>query len=389
MNKILFITSNFPKNLDNGGKLRDYHILKYLSQRHELWVAGFSERGLKREDVYLPFVPKERCFCIGETQEMPLKKMWHLRNLPMWCLIYYAQEMQEMVDALLNKYSFDYVHVSHSFMAHYVAQLKGIPRVVDHHNVKTIFYQDALVKTHNPLNKINFQAEYYKWFNYERDVLSQFEFHTSCSKKEQSAIKEFTNSSVELLPSGVDVNKFYPRISKSLGLNLLFTGSLDYFPNADAAVYFCQSILPRIRKEIPNVIFQVVGRKPSAALEKTMRSTPNTWFSCDVKDMRPFYYQSTLFVVPLLDGAGTRLKIMEAMATGLPVVTTSKGCEGLDVNDGEGVLVADNPHDFARTTVRLLKDDELREALRHQALKVCRERFSWDKTLNSLENIYK
>jgi len=388
MKKILFLTSNFPKVLDNGGKLRDYHIMKYLARKHELWVVGFNEPGLKKTDLSLPFVPAERCFTVGETRDTAFSDFFRLRYMPLWCLIYYAPEIQEMLDKVFKMTDFDCLHVSHSFMAHYALKYSRIKRVIDHHNVKTLLYRDTGNKTNNPFRKINCAAELYKWYRYQRQVLNNFEYHTACSGEEQNAIKEFVKAPVELLPSGVDTDKFYPKNEGLGGYNLLFTGSLDYFPNHEAVVYFCKQILPRVRRLVPEVVFQVVGRKPTHGLEQLLRRTANTWFSCDVRDIRPFYYQSTLFVVPLLDGAGTRLKIMEAMATGLPVVSTAKGCQGLGLKDGEGIIIRDDPQEMAGAIVQLLTDHEMRQKFHEKAIRVARENFSWDKVLRTLDVIY-
>ncbi len=388
MKKILVLTSNFPKILDNGSKLRDYHIMKYLARKHELWAVGFNESNLLQKDLFLPFIPAERCFTVGETRDADLSTLMRLRSMPLWALIYYAEELQELLDSIMAKIRFDYIYAFHSYMAHYISKYKNIIRVIDHHNVKTNFYADAYSKTKNVLKKIDYYAEYYKWFNYEREILTDFEFHTACSEHDQTAIKRFAKAPVELLPSGVDGGHFYPKQEPSIGLNLLFTGSLEYFPNYEGVAFFVKKILPRIRRAIPNVVFQVVGRKPSDSLEKMLRNTPNVWFSCDVKDMRPFYYQSTLFVVPLLDGGGTRLKIMEAMAAGLPVVSTSKGSEGLDLKHGEGIWVVDEPDEFADSIISLLNNHAIREDLRLKAVSIIRERYDWDKTLTSLDRIF-
>lgn len=373
--------------MDTGGKIRDYHIVEYLSRKHEVWFAGFREKNLKENETSLPFIPRERCLTT-EPEDLDIRAFLRKHDVPYWCLGYYSEKMEKILDTVIEKNRFDYIHISHSYMAQYVTKYKGVIGLVDHQNVKTILYHSACAGTNNPLRKINYSAEYYKWYKYEREVLRNFEFHLACSPVEQKAIENFVHRPVRLLPSGVDTERFYEKKGMDTGANLLFTGSFDYFPNHEAAVFFCKKILPLIRKAVPNVVFQVVGRQPREALEKLIRKTPNTWFSCNVRDIRPFYYQSAVAVVPLSVGAGTRLKIPEAMATGLPVVSTSKGCEGLGLANGEGIIIADDPAQFAEAVISLLKDSKAREGLSRKAAVISRERFSWNEVLKPLDAIY-
>jgi len=394
MKKILFLTSNFPRPLDSGGKLRDYHIMRYLARTHELSVAGFHEVKFKNEsERCLPFVPRERCHILDNLKDpkeyLDFPSFIRYRYLPKWCLSYFSFELQNLLDNILSRDRFDYIHISHSYMAHYALEYAGVTRVLDHHNVKTAFYKEAAARTRNPLKKMDYLTEHYKWYKYEREVLDQFDVHTSCAESEREAIRSFVSAPVELLPSGVDTDYFHPKQEESTGSNLIFTGTLEYFPNHEAVLYFCKEIFPAVLKDVPRASFHVVGRKPAPSLERLFKSNPRCWLTSDVADMRPFFYQSTIFVVPLLNGAGTRLKIMEAMAAGLPVVSTSKGAEGLGLKNGEGILIADDPNEFSYMVIGLLRDRGKREELRQKAIAISRERFSWKKVLTVLDRIYR
>ena len=389
MKKILILTSNFPKPLNNGGKLRDYYIIEYLSRNFDVSIAGLKENSLKPKDVFLPFVPASKCHIVEEKRVIDIPTFWDKRYWPYWCLLYYAEELKNTLDDLIQKDHFDYIYVFCSYMAHFVLKYKNIVRVIDHHNVKTSLYQEALSRTDNIINKINYKAEYYKWYKYEREVLGHFELHTACSAIDQELIRAFVKTPVVLLPSGVDIDRIHPKKEENTGYNILFTGTLNYFPNYEAIRFFCKKVLPIIRRSIPNVVFQVVGREPTKALEALLKNTPNTWSSFNVRDIRPYYYQSSVFVVPIYDGGGTRLKIMEAMATGLPVVSTSKGCEGLGLKQGEGIVITDEPEDLAGAVISLLTDHQKQKEFQQKALEVAKDRFDWDKVLRPLETIFR
>lgn len=345
-------------------------------------VVGFRDRELPEREAFLDCVPRQRCHLVADPPPLRLVDFLRLRYLPLWCLSYFSRELQAVLDHLIGSGEFDHVHVSHSYMAYYLLDyVGGIACVIDHHNVKSRFFQNAFEATRSRRQKITYLAERARWLRYEHEVIPLFDAHIACSEEERHLLREMTGKTVHLLPSGVDTAGFRPRAEPLAGANLLFTGSLDYFPNEQGLEHFCRTCLPAIRTAVPDVILQVVGKNPTLRLERLLERTANTWYSYNVRDIRPFYYQSTVFVAPLLTGAGTRLKILEAMAVGLPVVSTRKGCEGLGLSERDGVLVADEPRAMAAAIVRLLQDDPYRETMGRAALETCRGRFSWDSLL--------
>jgi len=316
---------------------------------------------------------------VSEPQTMKFKDFFELRFLPRWCMSYLSRELQKLIDSLLQSGNFDRVHISHSYMAWYLLKHKDdIPCVVDHHNVKSLFFHNAAQSTKSWKMKIAYRAEKVRWLHYEREVIPLFDEHICCSEEEQVLVRGMTSGKVHLLPSGVDTESFRKKVEPFIGANLLFTGSLDYFPNTQAVTHFCESCLLVIREAIPQVRLQVVGKNPTLQIERLLERTGNTWYSYNVRDIRPFYYQSSVFVVPLLTGAGTRLKILEAMAVGLPVVSTSKGCEGLGLQNGQGILIEDNPEAMAAGIIHLLNDSDFRNSMSRTAFEICNERFSWN-----------
>jgi len=356
--------------------------MRHLARDAELFVVGFRDPGLEAEEAFLDFVPRERCFLLPETERISIRDFLELRFLPRWCLSYFSRELFEIIDGLINSNDFDTIHISHSYMAYYMLRYAAtIPCVIDHHNVKSLFFRNAQETATNWFKKTRYRAEQIRWQHYEREIIPLFPRHFACSKAEVELIRDITGGDVRLLPSGVDRNGFVKKQEPIIGNNLLFTGSLDYFPNAQAIEFFCDASLPRIRRAVPDVRVQVVGKDPTRALERLLERTESVWYSYNVRDIRPFYYQSTVFIVPLLTGAGTRLKIMEAMAVGLPVVSTSKGCEGLGLKSGEGIVIENDPGAFADAVIRLLTEHDYRQEMSRIAHDVCKERFDWENVL--------
>jgi polysaccharide biosynthesis protein PslH len=161
--------------------------------------------------------------------------------------------------------------------------------------------------------------------------------------------------------------------------NLVFTGSMDWLPNEDAIRYFTEQILPRVRRAVPEVTLTVVGRNPYPGLLELSKRDPSVIVTGRVEDVRPFMEEAAVYVVPLRIGGGTRLKIYEAMAMEKPIVSTSIGAEGLPVEDGREIVLADTPESFADAVVRLIRDENLAAEIGQRAATKVRGRFGWDK----------
>lgn len=181
---------------------------------------------------------------------------------------------------------------------------------------------------------------------------------------------------IDVVPNGTDTKKYQPLEVNHSPLALLFIGSMSYSPCVDGAVYFCNQILPYIRKEFQDIQVWIVGADPTPAVIRL--ADENTHITGYVEDVIPYYRRSKVCVVPLRAGGGTRLKILEAMALGRPVVSTTIGCEGLDVINGQHLLIADEPQQFAKQTIRLLTDTALYDSIAGQARELVEEKYDWD-----------
>jgi glycosyltransferase involved in cell wall biosynthesis len=168
--------------------------------------------------------------------------------------------------------------------------------------------------------------------------------------------------------------------------SLVFTGMMAYPPNHDGITWFLDEVMPLIEAKVPQAKLYVVGKNPPAAI--TRRASERVVVTGTVPDVRPFVWRSSVYVVPLRMGGGTRLKVAEALAMKKPMVSTRIGCEGIDLKDGENVLMADSPQQFADAVVRLLGDVRLRKVLAENGHKVAKQKYDWNVIGETLEEIY-
>jgi glycosyltransferase involved in cell wall biosynthesis len=197
----------------------------------------------------------------------------------------------------------------------------------------------------------------------------------------------FGVETVTSVHTGVDVEYFAPSGDARQLSDIVFCGSMDWLPNVDAVLYFLSEVLPLIRDRLPGATFTIAGRSPDAKILKAVKDLKGVCVTGKVKDMRPYLWGSKISVVPIRIGGGTRLKIYECMAAGVPVVSTKVGAEGLRYNDGEDIVLACDPGEIADACVRLLSDEEARRAISHNALKRAQREFSWEAVSREFEAI--
>ncbi len=392
MRKLLYITPHLPESpLDHGSKIRDYHILKKLSERFEITLVGVIDL-IGKKEVRLESLPVVKTYSV-ELHPLNYATLFKDPYLPHWALNYNSEKMYALLEDIERKEKFDVVHISHGYIAPYVKLFlknHNTLKVLDHHNVKTELFRRAYSHTKNFFKKIDYKGEYIKWEKFQKKYFGHFDVNLATSDKDAEFLRPFLGGKpIKVIPSGVNDSYIIKKKWQTRPPVILFTGSLDYFANEEAVLFFCKRCLPLIKKEVPDVLFRIVGRAPTSGLIKYFQNTANLDYKFDVMDVRPYYYQARCKVVPLLNGSGTRLKILESLSAGIPVVSTSKGAEGLDLKSGEEILIADNPQLFSESVVKLLKDDDMALRLSEMGYLKTMSRYKWEKTLAGLEDVYK
>lgn len=386
--KILFTANRFPYPPYRGDKLKIFHLAKRLSQRHELHLLTFLE---DQQDLkYLPELEK----IFKEIHLVPLPKSGSyqkslfglFRKEPLQVHYFQSRKMKEKIRELREKNTYDVVHVQHLRMAQYWRDFKDIPRILDLPDAYSLYWK-RIVATKSGLLKAFAKVEQRKVFQYE-DVLNDYDLSLVCSREDMEYLqKEKGIQNVRLLPNGVDLTTFSSEIHDyQLDKTILFTGNMDYAPNVDAVIYFCEEIFPLIQKEVSGVKFVIAGQRPvKKVLELASKDIEVTGF---VEKLSELYQKAAIVVAPLRFGAGTQNKVLESMSMGVPVVSRNIGFNGLNIESGEGVILALESGDFANRCIELLKSFALRKQVGESGKLVIQKQFDWEVITRQLEEYF-
>jgi sugar transferase (PEP-CTERM/EpsH1 system associated) len=382
--KILWVKAGGLVPPDTGGKIRSFSILRELArQQHSITL--FSFYGSLAQDPH-PDLAKIFDTVICEPLQVPeaksIAEMFeygrHLLSSDPYNITKYCQpRVRRRLRALLKQQSYQ-VMVCDFLVAAGVVPWDWIPKVLFTHNVEATIWRRHYEVASNPIWKAISRWEWRKMEAAERRYLRLADRVLTVSENDRDAFARFlAPEKISIIPTGVDVDYFQPAALEQTQKSLVFTGSMDWLPNEDGIIYFLDAILPFIKEQCPEVSLTVVGRKPSRKLEALVDGRKDIRLAGWVDDIRPFLARGEVCIVPLRIGGGTRLKIFEAMAMGKPVVSTSVGAEGLPVQSGENIILADEPADFAKAVLSLLRNPAERARIGNAARKLVESNYSW------------
>jgi glycosyltransferase involved in cell wall biosynthesis len=251
--------------------------------------------------------------------------------------------------------------------------------VLFQHNVESAIWERHTAHASGPARRAYLRLQARRMFAYEGHVCRSVKRVIAVSETDAETMrKHYRVARVSAVPTGVDLEFFSPPPGPPHRADLVFLGSMDWMPNIDGITWFAREVLPLIYETKPNCRLAIVGRKPTAGVLKLAQQDPHIVVTGTVEDVRPWLWGSRVSIVPLRIGGGTRLKIYEAMAARIPVVSTTVGAEGLAIADGDTIYLADTPREFARRCTHLLEDAAERARLSELAWQMVATRFSWD-----------
>lgn len=393
--RILWLKSELLHPLDKGGKIRTYQMLRHLKREHEVTYLSFARPDDPRAAFELSAEYCHRLVTIPwrEPRKFGARFYYDLTSslvspLPYAIRKYGSRAMRSAIESEMRERDYDVVVCDFLVASINLPPSPGCAAVLFQHNVEHMIWRRHFETQKNGLKRAFLKTQWRKMLPYERETCRGFDAVVAVSEVDRERMRtEFGIGQVYDVPTGVDTAYFSPRGATANPFELVFTGSMDWIPNEDAILFFADKILPAISRKIPECTLRVVGRNPSPALLQLGRSNPRINIMGRVDDIREYVSRAAAYVVPIRIGGGTRLKIYEAMAMGKPVVSTSVGAEGLPVRDGEELMIADQPEEFAQTVIRLLCEPALAKSLGESARAVVCEKFGWERAARSFAEI--
>jgi sugar transferase (PEP-CTERM/EpsH1 system associated) len=386
--RILMLAHRLPYPPRTGDKVRAYHVARHLGTHHDLTLACLVDE--PGSDAAIEALRQEIPDLVHASLAPARRRASALLGLAMGAsatMTYFASpELRTRLAARLH-HQFDLVYVSSSSMAQYVTEVGRVPVIMDFVDIdsdKWVQYGARL-----PL--------YRAWvYRLEAARLRAWELQAArranrcvVATRQEATLLHFLApwAPVTVVPNGVDLEYFNPSpAAAGRGSLLVFTGAMDYFPNADAVVYFCHHIFPKIRAQIPDVQFAIVGKSPGSSVRR-LANIPGVQVTGAVPDVRPYLSEAAVAVAPLRVARGIQNKVLEAMAMRLPVVASPKAHEGLDAQPGRHLVVAEDVRAFVEATVRLLRTPALREETGKAARAFVERHHSWTAALGVLDTV--
>ncbi|MGC8861392.1 MAG: glycosyltransferase family 4 protein [Armatimonadota bacterium] len=376
--KILFLSAWFPYPPDNGSRIRVYNLLKVLAREHEVYLVSLLQEDSRRADA-----DKLQQICrVVSLHESRWFKPGTLRSLagffsskPRSFVDTYDPEIAVAVRAAIDRVLPDVVVASQIGSMVYVPDRCGVPVVFEELEIGSMYRS---VAEGRGVRHARARLTFAKHRRFVRDLLGRADVFTCVSAKELDLANRLLLPPVRgtVVPNGVDTDYYNDTAREPEQEALVYNGALTYNANLDAVRYFASEILPILRLTRSRVRLRVTGRTEGTDLEGIV-DCPEIELTGYVDDIRTVLSRSAVCVVPLRQGGGSRLKILEAMASGVPVVSTSVGAEGLAVEHGRHVLIADSPADFARAVDQLLGDVRLADTLARNAKELVRRAYDW------------
>ena len=377
--RVLQFAPRTPWPLDTGAKLRNYHLARILAIQVRISLLAFGDEQNETsalETVY------ERIVTVPRLAGYSFAKVLRgaVGRTPLPLLNYTTNEMSNTLAQVLAENDFDIVQVESIHLMNYLPVIRAArsrPIVVcDWHNIESDLMRQYAEREQSLARKTYARRTARLMNEFEQRALNEFDSHIVVSGQDGERLRRMNaRARIFAIENGVDVS--YYAGEQSAGMKrIVFVGSMDYHANIDGAINFARDLWPSMRKQQPELVFTIVGRDPSPDV-RALSAIDGVEVTGSVDDVRPFYREAIAAVVPLNVGGGSRLKILEAMAAGVPVVSTKLGAEGLDLSDGQNVLLTDATEQLAERLINLIDDQDLRRRLIEGGKRLVRERYDW------------
>lgn len=406
MARILFLTQVLPYPLDAGPKIRAYYVLRHLVSQHQVTLVSFV-----RPDDRPEYVNHLENIC-QEVHTVPMQRsplrdarallLAMLTNRPVIIVRDEIHEMHHLLNTLLRENHFDVVHADQTSMAQYALYTKrlnvptfersNVKTLLDAHNALYRIPERLAARERNPLRRLLLKREARALAHYETDLLQKFDQIVFVAEQDRQALDssnfESRISNFPIIPICVDptATPLIQRVPHPC--NITHLGTMFWPPNVEGVLWFAREVFPRVLEQSPETRFVIVGKNPPQEILDLPLQIRNVQVTGYVPDPTPYLAETAAFLVPLHAGGGMRVKIPDAWSWGLPIVSTSIGAEGIDLQDGENILIADAADTFAQAVLRILQEPAFGETLRENGRHWVEEQYNWKHVYSKWDRIY-
>ncbi len=376
--KILFVANRVPYPPFRGDKLKIYNLATEISSEHEIDLITIAESNddLSYENELLKVFKSVKIVKMPKWRAYLNTFFGIFSSEPLQVRYFKLREFQKQLDNQLSQKQYDAIHVQHLRMAQYFVKKEKHNVVLDLPDAFSLYWKRRFENASNLFNMWFTNSEYKRLLTYEKLIFPLFPKVLVCSEEDRQYLLKNTGANVNLLPNGVNTHIFYPRGAElRIKGRVLFTGNMDYEPNIDAVLWFVSEIWPAVKAMIPNAVFVIAGQRP---VEKVLKlAAPDVLVTGFVESIADEYAKSEVVVAPLRIGAGTQNKVLEALAMEVPVICTQVGFKGLEIENGQGALLATNAADFAEKLISVLENEQVQKGLSGSAGEIIRNKFGW------------
>jgi glycosyltransferase involved in cell wall biosynthesis len=393
MMNVLLLTQVLPYPPDSGPKVKTWNVLKYLAKRYEVTLVSFV-RGdqsayvahLRRHCRAVHTVPMKR----GIVQDGLAMVRSMLTGQPWMMVRDDRRAMRHLIDRLAVEQRFDVAHADQLNMGQYAQRVPHAFKILDAHNALWLLYRRLWETMPSGPRKWLLGRDWRLLKAYEGRLVREFDAVLAVIHNDAAALREAAGEPVDVtvIPITVDTAEVTPVARHPDADHILHIGTMYWPPNIDAVRWFVDGIYPLIRQQRPDVEFDVVGARPPAELLALNDAGLGINVTGYVEDPTPYQQRAAVMVVPLLAGGGMRVKILNAMAEGIPIVSTTLGHEGIEVTPGRDILVGDTPEAFAAEVLRVLDDPDLGRQLAANGRKLMQETHDYRNACRPLDDVY-
>lgn len=389
--RILWLKTGPLHPLDTGGKIRTYNMLRELMREHEvtyhsLWPEGTPEEARGAASEYSTkqiWIPWKETAKRSPKFFLDLAKNFGLTQLPYAIDKYGSRTWADSIQQAEDSGGYDLIicdFLTPAINLYARGRRPSLPVLLFQHNVESLIWKRTYENAKG-ISRPYFRNQWQRMLRFEKEACAKADQVCAVSEEDAKLLREELGMSnvCGAVPTGVDLDFFQPQQVERKPLNLVFLGSMDWMPNIDGINWFADEVWPAVKAKHPDAKLTIVGRRPVPAVRALADRDDAITVTGTVDDVRPYLHEAAAMIVPLRVGGGTRIKIFEGMATGIPCLSTRIGAEGLPVTHGENVLLADEPDDIAKEIGFIFEAPEKAQAIGDSGRRLVAENYGWSK----------